>query len=107
MPNNFANNLKLFRKNLGLKQIEIAEKIGVAKSTYSQYENGQREPNVLTIKKIANVLNISGDELLGLDINNSNIKDLNDKYSQLDNYGKELIDTILELELKRVKNISP
>ena len=107
MPNNFANNLKLFRKNLGLKQIEIAEKIGVAKSTYSQYENGQREPNVLTIKKIANVLNISGDELLGLDINNSNIKDLNDKYSQLDNYGKELINTILELELKRVKNISP
>lgn len=107
MPNNFANNLKLFRKNLGLKQIEIAEKIGVAKSTYSQYENGQREPNVLTIKKIANVLNISGDELLGLYINNSNIKDLNDKYSQLDNYGKELIDTILELELKRVKNISP
>ena len=44
----------------------MAESIGVAKSTYSLYESGNREPNVQTIKKIADVLNVSADELLGL-----------------------------------------
>ena len=45
----------------------MAESIGVAKSTYSLYESGNREPNVQTIKKIADVLNVSADELLGIE----------------------------------------
>ena len=45
---------------------EVAENIGVAKSTYSLYESGNREPNVNTIKKIADCLNVSADTLLGL-----------------------------------------
>ena len=36
------------------------------KSTYSLYESGNREPNVQTIKRIADVLNVSADDLLGL-----------------------------------------
>lgn len=45
----------------------MAENIGVAKSTYSLYESGKREPNVDTIKKIASSLNVSADTLLGID----------------------------------------
>ena len=66
MGDNFNENLKLAREKKGLSQKEVAESIGVAKSTYSLYESGNREPNVQTIKKIADILNTSADELLGI-----------------------------------------
>lgn len=67
MGEKFNENLKNARERRGLSQKEVAEKIGVAKSTYSLYESGNREPNVQTIKKIADLLKITADELLGLD----------------------------------------
>ena len=66
MGDNFNENLKIAREKRGLSQKEVAEGIGVAKSTYSLYESGNREPNVQTIKKIADILNTSADELLGI-----------------------------------------
>ena len=66
MGEKFNENLKEARIKKGLSQKEVADNIGVAKSTYSLYESGNREPNVQTIKKIADFLNISADELLGL-----------------------------------------
>lgn len=50
-----------------MSQKEVAESIGVAKSTYSLYESGNREPNVQTIKKISDLLSVSADDLLGID----------------------------------------
>lgn len=67
MGEKFNENLKIARERKGLSQKDIAEGIGVAKSTYSLYESGNREPNVQTIKKIADILNVSADELLGID----------------------------------------
>ena len=66
MGEKFNENLKEARIKKGLSQKEFADNIGVAKSTYSLYESGNREPNVQTIKKIADFLGISADELLGL-----------------------------------------
>lgn len=67
MGEQFNENLKEARLKAELSQKEVAENIGVAKSTYSLYESGNREPNVETIKKIADFLNVSADVLLGLD----------------------------------------
>lgn len=67
MGDKFNENLKIARERKGLSQKDIAESIGVARSTYSLYESGNREPNVQTIKKIADILNVSADELLGID----------------------------------------
>ncbi|WP_347994182.1 helix-turn-helix transcriptional regulator [uncultured Eubacterium sp.] len=67
MSNNFNENLKEARLKSGYSQKEVAEKIGVAKSTYSLYESGNREPNVDTIKKISDILKVSADTLLGLE----------------------------------------
>lgn len=66
MGENFNENLKRAREQKGMSQKDVSEKIGVAKSTYSLYESGNREPNVHTIKKISDVLDISADELLGI-----------------------------------------
>ena len=54
------------RKEKNMTQKDVADNIGVAKSTYSLYESGNREPNVQTIKKLADLLNVSADDLLGL-----------------------------------------
>lgn len=67
MGEHFNENLKEARLKSGLSQKDLAENIGVAKSTYSLYESGKREPNVDTIKKIASALNVSADMLLGLE----------------------------------------
>lgn len=67
MGEKFNENLKLARERKGLSQKEVSESIGVAKSTYSLYESGSREPNVQTIKKLADILNTSADELLGIE----------------------------------------
>ena len=67
MGDKFNENLKAAREKRGLSQKEVAESIGVAKSTYSLYESGNREPNVQTIKKISDLLSVSADDLLGIE----------------------------------------
>lgn len=67
MGEKFHENLRTARKSANLSQKEVAEAIGVAKSTYSLYESGAREPDVNKIRKLAKLLGVTGDALLGLD----------------------------------------
>jgi len=60
----FSQNLKALRNRIGLKQAEIAEKVGITSSTWSNYEVGKSEPNTDVIVKIASALEVSVDELL-------------------------------------------
>ena len=66
MGEKFFENLKDARISAGLSQKEVAEQLGVAKSSYSLYESGKREPDVDKIKKLAQILGVSSDTLLGL-----------------------------------------
>ena len=68
MGDKFNENLREAREKKKMSQKDVADIIGVAKSTYSLYESGNREPNVQTIKKISDALDVSADELLGLNI---------------------------------------
>lgn len=61
----FGERLKQFRESRGLTQEQLATAIGVAKTTVTGYERGNREPDVAKIKKLAAALGVSGDELLG------------------------------------------
>lgn len=67
MDKQFAENLKNARIRAGLTQAQVAEKIGVAPSSYSFYESGKREPDVLKIRQLADVLGVTGNELLGIE----------------------------------------
>lgn len=67
MGEKFNENLRFARERIGMSQKDVAESIGVAKSTYSLYESGSREPNVQTIKKLSDILRVSADELLGIE----------------------------------------
>ncbi|MDE0581516.1 helix-turn-helix domain-containing protein [Planococcus sp. A6] len=48
--------LKDQRINLGFTQEEVAEKAGIARTTYAMIEQGERSPSVIVAKKIAQSL---------------------------------------------------
>ena len=56
--------LKELRKKEKLTMVELSEKLHLSQSTISLYESGKREPDVNTLKKIANFFNVSIDYLL-------------------------------------------
>lgn len=82
-----GNKLKVIRLQHGKSQKEIAKSIGVAHSTYSNYENGNRIPNMNTLKRIADYYEISVKRLLQLD----NLKETRKKSNiSLDEIADEL-----------------
>ena len=56
--------LKEARQNAGLKQEELAKRLGVSRQTISNWENGRSLPDVGSAVKMSNVYQISLDELL-------------------------------------------
>lgn len=62
----FSKRLKQLRKARKLTIQELADTTGVAKSTYSGYESGFRQPTLETVQIIAKKLNTTADYLLGL-----------------------------------------
>jgi len=58
--------LKQLRVQKGYKQKELAKKAGISYTTYSNYENNNREPNKNQLEKIANALEIKVADLMGI-----------------------------------------
>lgn len=56
--------LREYRRQAGLTQREVAEKIGVGTSAVSMYEQGQRLPDVDTLSKLSKALGVSINALL-------------------------------------------
>lgn len=59
------NKIKELRKKSRLSQKELSQKIGVAQSTLSTWENGVFEPDSKTLVVLADLFNVSVDYLLG------------------------------------------
>lgn len=57
--------IKEIREAKGQKQKDLANALGIAANTLSQYECGKREPDLETTKRIAEFLGVSIDYLLG------------------------------------------
>ena len=63
----FGERLKALRKQKNLTQKELASLIGVKNSIISFYENGDRSPSPAVIIKLASLLHVSSDYLLGIE----------------------------------------
>ncbi|MBQ3237157.1 MAG: helix-turn-helix transcriptional regulator [Oscillospiraceae bacterium] len=59
-----GKNIKSNRTKLGITQEELAEKINVTRQAVSNWENGKTEPDIETLTKIAQIFDISIDELV-------------------------------------------
>lgn len=55
------------RKNKNLRQEDIAKILCMSQSTYQHYENGRAEPNIESLKTLADYYNVSIDYLVGRD----------------------------------------
>ena len=65
MKETFGQRFSRLRKNLGLKQDEIAEKVNISAQAVSKWENDLSAPDISTLPLLADILNVSLDELLG------------------------------------------
>ena len=60
----FAEHLKNLRKKAGFTQEMLANLISFSLKTIQRWEKGERQPRMNEIKKLANALNVTEDELL-------------------------------------------
>jgi putative transcriptional regulator len=57
------NKIKILRKELGLRQEDVAEKLGVTRQTIIAIENDKYNPTLELAMKLAKLLNTSVEEL--------------------------------------------
>ena len=57
--------LRQLRKQAGMSQPELAEKLGVSRSAISMYECGTREPNFAMLEAIADLFKVDMNTLTG------------------------------------------
>lgn len=60
----FHEKLKYLREHQELSQKEICNRLGLPTSTYCRYESGETQPNLTTLKLIANFFDVTVDYLL-------------------------------------------
>lgn len=65
--NYLGQNIKFLRKQKGLTQEKMAQKIGVGRSLIGAYEEGRAEPKLQTIMNICYYFNVNVDALLNSD----------------------------------------
>ena len=96
---NMFNNalLKEYRKNKGLTQYDASKKIGVARTTYADYENGKIQPPIDKIRKISDWLDLPLEKLMNLQY--EDYAELNYK-SEIVNALDDIASEIKQLDLK-------
>ena len=61
----FCANLSTLRRNADMTQSELADKLNLTRQAISRYEKGDSFPDISILVKIAEIFNISIDELIG------------------------------------------
>ena len=99
-----GNILKYLRTVKGITQKDMAEEIGVALSTYSNYENDNRTPNRNTLEKICKILNTTIPEIVSMcELQYYEKVD----YSEMTEYNKALeLDSISKQGLDILKQVT-
>lgn len=78
-----SKRLKELRENRGWTKVETSKRLGMkASSTYSNWEYGNREPDIEQIKEIASLFDVSVDYLIGG--NDTSIPSWADEQDKLD-----------------------
>lgn len=83
-----GSRIKAYRKESGMSQREMAEKLGLSYSTYSNYENNYREPPSNIINKICDILGVAFPDLVG--VGEQNFSSIDAISWKLQNLGYQL-----------------
>ena len=94
---NMFNNalLKECRKSKGLTQYDASKIVGVARTTYADYENGKIQPPIDKIRKISEWLDLPLEKLMNIQYTD---------YAELD-YKPEIVNSLDDIatEVKRLR----
>lgn len=98
----------IFRKEKGMTLDELSEKSGIPVSTIKKISAGiTTDPNLSTVQAIAGALGCTVDDLSNTsqfaEAFSVSEKKMVKKYRLLDDYGKEAVDSLLNVELRRVE----
>ena len=96
MIENFGKNVARLRKENGMTQEELAEKIDVKKQTISNIERGERYPTFENLEKISQILNANAIQLFGTP-NEIAVSDTPVILNKIDEYNGK-IQTLLKVE---------
>ena len=97
-----TENLNELIKIKGIKAVDLADKVGVSKSAVSHWLAGDNSPNIEILAKICQSYDVKLSELLNEKIEVTYAdKLLLKRYHSLDVFGKEAVDSVLNVECKR------
>lgn len=92
-----SEQLKIIRKANKFTQQELADAIGIERSTYASYETGRNKPDVILLSKIAKVFGVGSDFILEIDTTAPlNMEDISVQYKKKS--GNKLVSTLSKEE---------
>lgn len=92
-----SEQLKIIRRANKFTQQELADAIGIERSTYASYETGRNKPDVVLLSKIAKVFGVSSDFILEIDTTVPlNVEDIPVQYKKKS--GNQLVSTLSKEE---------
>ncbi|MDY3617633.1 helix-turn-helix domain-containing protein [Agathobaculum sp.] len=63
----YIDRLKKARLDKNLRQQDVSEHLGIAKSTYSMYETRKNKMDIETFAELCRLFNVTPNEMLGFD----------------------------------------
>lgn len=109
----FGERLFMYMKRANMTQKRLAEILDITPARLNYWVKDKREPEVYYIKALAEALNVSGDDLLGIegqkqnyDLSKSEL-DLLEAYRKLDAPGKAVVQVVLETQQQRIREYGP
>lgn len=110
----FPNRLESLRKEKKLSQQYMGDYLGVTRQAYGKYENGDSEPDIATINKLATFFGVTTDFLLGKtnkkdgQINSNKDDKSYDSLAEITKMVKELgLEQFGFFNIEKWKNLSP
>lgn len=108
----FGSRLRERREALGLKQSELGKMLGITGAAIGNYENGISSPKADILYQVFDVLKCDAnylfqDEIKELETDDFTVPEIRmvKKYRTLDEYGKETVDSVLDIEARRCGEI--
>ena len=105
----FAQRLKEIRGLRGLSQVKLAEMVGVIPRVYNRWERGSAAPRLEAIVSLADILQVTLDELVGREeiqsvefkVKNPKLHTLYREIDKLSNDDQNALEVLLDSLIKR------
>lgn len=96
----FGERLVYARENKGMNQKQLAEALEITPTRLNYWEKDKRQPDVPMIRRLAEVLEVSADYLIGLEAKNGPSGEaltIANKYDALPQKGREAVKAVVDI----------